>query len=286
MTVGPRALSVPARVEVVTTRGGARAVRDLDAGEVMHPVIGPVAEAESLYVGASNLARRLTEDHARGDLVLYDVGLGAGSNAVAAFWTAMRAPVDARRLTIVSYERSLDALELALAPENRAAFQLAGEAGDAATELLARGESERERVRWVLVTGELPATLALGAAHGLADVVFWDPFSPKQNPELWGASAFTALRPMCRAGATVHTYSRATAVRAALVLGGFAVGTGQSTGEKESTTVAAVDASSLASPLGPEWLTRLARSSAPLPPDAPPDAMARIAASPQFRREL
>lgn len=277
---------VPARVSVVTTRGGARAVCELDVGEVMHPVIGPVAEAESLYVAASGLARRLTEDVAAGDLVLYDVGLGAGSNAVAAYWAALRAPAGSRRLTIVSFERSLDALSLALAPENRSAFSLEGEAGEAAAELLARGVSDGPRVRWVLVPGALPETLARGAEHGLADVVFWDPFSPRQNPELWNAAAFTALRPLCRAGATVHTYSRATAVRAALLLGGFAVGAGPGTGEKESTTVAAVDVRSLGEPLGPEWLSRLARSSAPLPSDAPADAMARIALAAQFRREL
>ena len=70
--------------EIVVTRGGARAVRDRATGEVMHPVIGPRAEAESLYVAASRLRERL-HDSDSSALVLLDVGLGGGSNAIAAW---------------------------------------------------------------------------------------------------------------------------------------------------------------------------------------------------------
>ena len=115
-----------------------------------------------------------------------------------------------------------------------------------------------------------------------ADVVFWDPFSPRANPELWTIAAFTALRRLCRAGATVHTYSGATAVRSALLLAGFAVGVGEATGEHKAATVAAVDLEDLACPLDRRWLARLGRSTAGFPGDAPADALARVAALPQF----
>ena len=36
--------------EVVRTRSGILAMRNLDVGEVMHPGVGPIAEAELLYV--------------------------------------------------------------------------------------------------------------------------------------------------------------------------------------------------------------------------------------------
>ena len=74
-----------------------------------------------------------------------------------------------------------------------------------------------------------------------ADVVFWDLYSPRAHPGFWTMEAFTHLRRACRAGSSVHTYSSATAVRSALLLAGFAVGTGLSTGEKSQTTVAAAD---------------------------------------------
>ncbi|HVU49687.1 MAG TPA: hypothetical protein VHL80_03310, partial [Polyangia bacterium] len=46
-------------------------------GEVMHPGVGPVVEAEQLYVRQSRLAERLREERT---VVVFDVGLGAGSN--------------------------------------------------------------------------------------------------------------------------------------------------------------------------------------------------------------
>ncbi|MGB8930823.1 MAG: tRNA guanosine(34) transglycosylase Tgt, partial [Anaeromyxobacteraceae bacterium] len=73
------------RFDFVVTRDGAPAVVDRAAGEVMHPVIGPAVESELLYVTQSRLRDRLAEGG--GPLVLFDVGLGAGSNALAA-WRA------------------------------------------------------------------------------------------------------------------------------------------------------------------------------------------------------
>jgi queuine tRNA-ribosyltransferase len=113
-------------------------------------------------------------------------------------------------------------------------------------------------------------------------VVYWDPFSPKVNGGLWTAHAFALLAARCAPGARLFTYSTATATRSALLLAGFAVGHGDASGPKEETTAAALPPALPARPLDARWLARLARSSAPFPPDAPGDALARIAALPQF----
>lgn len=266
--------------EVVTTRGGARAIRDLATGELMHPIVGPLVEAERLYVAPSRLGERL-ETVADGPLVLLDVGLGAGSNALAAWKVSARAPAPARRLRIVSFDRTVSAMELALADEHAASFGFEGEALAAAKRLLATGGHESARTSWTRFLGELPGTLGEGPEGG-ADVVFWDPFSPRANPGLWTVTAFAAVRRLCRAGATLHTYSAATATRSALLLAGFVVGAGSATTEGKQTTVAAVDVAGLENPLDRRWLDRLRRSSAPFPVDAPPGALERIAALPQF----
>lgn len=267
-------------VEVVVTRGGARAMLDHAVGEVMHPGIGPLAEADGLYLAPSRLAARLA---APGDapLVLFDVGLGAGSNASAAWRCSEARAAGGRRLEIVSFERDLAALTLALEPDHAADFGLDGAAGAAARGLLADGHHQAASTRWSLRRGEVPATLAAEPA-GAADVVFWDMYSPRANPALWTAAVFTALFRCCGPRATLHTYSAATASRSALLLAGFAVGLGTSTGAKEHTTEAAVDLRDLARPLDRRWLERLGRSSAPLPADAPADALDRIRGCGQF----
>ena len=276
--------------EVVETRRGARAIRDRITGELMHPVIGPLIEAQQLYIGPSKLEARLRADAAVSAgressppdaLVVLDVGLGAGSNAIAAWRLSESLPASCRKLEIVSFDRSLAALELALRPQHAASFGLEGAAGTAARALLAHGRRDTARSTWRLSAGELLPALAR-EPEALADVVFWDPFSPRANPALWTVAAFTALRRLCRSGTTVHTYSGATAVRTALLLAGFAVGRRDDVGEGRQNTCAATDVRQLDTPLDARFLDRLTRSSAAFPVDAPADALQRLRALPQL----
>ncbi len=268
--------------EVVTTTGGARAMLDRETGEVMHPIVGPLVEASRLYVTPSRLEARLADTSTDAPLVLLDVGLGAGSNAVAAWHVSEARAARGRRLEIVSFEKTLEPFTLALDDANAAAFGFHGAALAAGRAVLAKRTHEAARTSWRLVVGALPDVL-VGERAASADIVFWDPFSPRSNPTLWTASAFTALRRVCRAGATVSTYSGATATRSAMLLAGFAVGFGEPTGENKQATVGATDPSALERPLDARWLARLGRSSAAFPSDAPNDALAHVIAMPQFR---
>ena len=94
--------------------------------------------------------------------------------------------------------------------------------------------------------------------------------------------------------AELFTYSSATAVRVALLAGGFLVGEGVSTGPRAATTVAMTrldgvhhgkDAPKL---LGADWLARWRRSDAKFPASLPVEARAeferRIEQHPQFAR--
>jgi queuine tRNA-ribosyltransferase len=262
--------------EIVRTRGGTLAMRSLDAGEVMHPGVGPLVEAEELYVRQSRLAERLLEERS---IVVFDVGLGAGSNAFAARAASERAGAGAGRLEIVSFERDLGALALAL--ESPAAFGIDAEAAAASRALLAHGRHETPRTTWRLEPGEVLEALARTSAR--ADIIYWDPFSPRANPTLWTVAAFAAARRAAGPRCALFTYSASTATRVALLLSDWAVGVGDSIGEKAHTTAAAVVPGDLARPLDRPWLARLSRADAPLPPDAPPDAAARAAAARQFR---
>jgi len=274
---GPEPAGGP-RFAIVATSTGAAAVRDRAVGEVMHPVVGAGAESERLYVAQSRLRQRLAAGGA--PLVLFDVGLGAGSNALAALRAARAAPPGSRRLEVVSFERELGALALACSPEGARALGLSAEDLRAASALLAAGRHEEPGLGWRLALGEARTGLRGEAAR--ADLVFWDPYSPRHNPELWTVEAFAALRAACGPEAALFTYSTATAVRCALLLAGFFVGAGDPSGPKEETTAAAARPEALARPLDARWLRRLERSAAPFPPDAPEGALARIRSHPQF----
>ena len=258
---------------VVTTTSGARAIRCTTTDEVMHPGVGPLAEADALYARQARVAERL----AAGPLTVFDVGLGAGTNALAARAIAEAAGAGGP-LTIVSFEHDLGALTLAL--DHPADFALDGEPGVAARALLDHHHHTSARTTWHLRHGDLLPALAVERER--ADVVFWDPFSPKTNPTLWTVAAFTSARARAAPGCTLFTYSASTATRVALLLAGWAVGIGDAIGTKTQTTAAATDASLLAQPLPASWLARLERPGAPAPSDAPPDTVARLRAAPQF----
>lgn len=267
--------------EIVRTRDGAPAMLDHATGEVMHPIVGPLVEAAALYVGPCRLAERLAIP-GPDPLVLLDVGLGAGSNAIAAWRVSESMPAAARRLEIVSVDVTLEPLAIAVASEHAAAFGFDADASLAAQCLIAERAHETPRTRWRVHVADLMVALQAEPPQSI-DIVFWDPFSPRANADLWSVAAFTALRRICRAGATVHTYSAATAVRSSLLLAGFAVGLGSAApGRQPQTTIAALDHAQLATPLDRRWLERLARSSAGFAADAPPDALARIGRLPQF----
>jgi queuine tRNA-ribosyltransferase len=267
--------------EVVETRSGAKAIRDRTTGQLMHPVVGPAIESQRLYIGPSRIEERLRDASAT-PLVLLDVGLGAASNAIAAWRVSEALSRESRPLEIVSFDRSLAALALALAPEHASAFGFEDDAGVAARAILESGHHRTERTSWRFVAGDLATTLD-GEPSAIADVVFWDPFSPRASPELWTMRAFASLFRLCRDRASVHTYSGATATRSALSLAGFAVGEGVELDDGRRTTCAAMRPEDLDRPLDRRWLERLARSSAPFPLDAPVDALAQIASRPQFR---
>jgi len=266
------------RFEIVATSSGAPSVRDAEAGEVMHPVIGAAVESERLYVAQSRLGERLLEPGPA--LILFDVGLGAAGNALAAIRAARTAPAGHRPLVVVSFERELGALELACSDDGARRLGWTGEEAAAARALLAGGRHQEPGLTWELRLGEALDRLDVEPLR--ADLVYWDPFSPKVNGPLWTAGAFARLAARCAPGVTLFTYSTATATRSALLLAGFVVGRGDPSGPKEETTAAALPPALPARPLDARWLARLARSSAPFPPDAPADALDRIRGMAQF----
>ena len=267
------------RFEIVATSSGEPSVRDAQAGEVMHPVIGAAVESERLYVAQSRLAARLL-DPGPAPLVLFDVGLGAAGNALAAIRAARAAPPGHRPLALVSFEREMGALSLACSDEGARRLGWSTHETEAARALLQDGRHEEPGLTWELRLGEALDRLDVEPLR--AHVIYWDPFSPKVNSALWTAGAFARLAARCAAGATLFTYSAATATRSALLLAGFAVGHGDASGPKVETTAAALPPALPARPLDGRWLARLTRSSAPFPPDAPGDALERIRGMPQF----
>ena len=259
--------------EVHQSWEGFASVRQISSGEIMHSRTDPMEEARKLYVEQSHLAERLHEGPTTsGPLTIWDVGLGAAANAMAAMECCEKSAAT-RPLVIVSFENDLDSLRLALAQIEDFPYLRA----EAANAILAGGEweSSDRRVSWKLMTGDFLETMKRAPAP---DLVFYDMFSTKTSGALWTYATFRQLFAAC-SGSPVElfTYTCSTANRAALLAAGFFVARGRRAGEKVETTIAMTPlaSSSLREDdrelLSFQWLEKWDRSAAKFPKDVAPE---------------
>jgi len=252
---------------------GFYSIRQISSGEVIHSVSPPSEEANRLYVEQSALAARLQDaNNNTGELIIWDVGLGAATNAMAAVHcfeschrdkegTALRA------VRLISFEHDLD--PLTLAAKHSGCFPHLHHS--APSKILSHGTWQHASglLRWDLLKGDFRDLLETAV---LPDLVFYDPFSYKTDSALWTGEIFARIFNHCLTQPTeLYTYSASTAVRAALLHAGFFVAQGAGTGPKTETTIAFNRAGSAARhPLAPplldhKWLARWRRSAARLP---------------------
>jgi len=253
--------------ELVRLKNGTWSVRSVAEGETFHPVVGPVAEAEALYVRQLRLRERAAEDSGD-EWVLWDVGLGAAANVL----TVLRAlPNRARTFRVLSFDRTLEPLRFAAGH--------AAELGyfEGFQSLVQQLLQEREvsvgappfPLHWRVLEADFPTCLQEPAAvswpapHG----ILFDAFSPARNPAMWTLPLFTRLHELTRPErpCALATYSRATLLRVTLLLAGWFVGVGHATGEKDETTVAANTPDLIDEPLNGAWLQRARRSTSAEP---------------------
>jgi tRNA U34 5-methylaminomethyl-2-thiouridine-forming methyltransferase MnmC len=70
------------------------------------------------------------------------------------------------------------------------------------------------------------------------DIVYFDPFSPKKQPEMWTEEILRDVYSVMKNGGKLSTYSCAKSVRANMTAAGFIVKDGPSVGRKSPATIA------------------------------------------------
>ncbi len=259
-------MSSNAAYKIVKLASGGYSVHSVAHRETFHPVIGPVAEAEALYVRQLRLPERMAAHS--GEFVIWDVGLGAAANVL----TVLRATRSANcPLRIISFDHTIEPLQFAL--DNAKVLGYFDDYEKSVATFLRDGavqfkDGSRD-INWELHLGDFPVLLAHPPARPIPapHAILFDAFSPAKNPAMWTqplfANLFRLLDPV--RPCALPTYSRSTMLRVSLLLAGFYVGAGHATGEKEETTIAANTLELITEPLDAQWLRRVRNSTSAEP---------------------
>jgi queuine tRNA-ribosyltransferase len=282
--IGGRARTL-GKFELVQSAQGFWSVKDSTSGEIMHSVSEPSDEARRLYVDQSQIRERLAEK----DLVVWDVGLGAGTNALE---TIRACEVEGlKKMHLVSFEIDLDAFRLAL--KHHALFPSLWHAAPRALLQNGNWKSEKNPIEWTLLEGDFMEKMKEAPKP---DLIYFDPFSYKVDSPLWTRETFEKILAYVGDQETaLFTYSASTAVRSALLAAGFVVARGVGTGPKGETTIALTPKAALSPDfqyelLDSSWLERWERSGAKIPASLSQEQVQefekRIRLHPQFQPEF
>ncbi|MBN2724425.1 MAG: tRNA guanosine(34) transglycosylase Tgt [Deltaproteobacteria bacterium] len=275
--------------EVFSATGDFYSIRHIESGEVMHSVNDPDDEAFSLYAG--QLRFDVLDYKEKNSLVVWDVGLGGGHNAMSLIRHLQEMNISGNNLHvhIVSFENEMDSFRLAVSNPSRFPHVR----HSAPVSLLKSNVWETENISWTLLSGDFLIKMYDAPSP---DFVFHDPFSRDVNSRLWTVECFRNILKCADGCVELFTYSNSTSVRASLLMAGFYVAEGFPTGPKKDTTIALsppvmkTKRHKLRKFLDKDWLSRWERSSAKLPPlfdQNEIDSVEEIIRNhPQFKMEL
>ncbi len=267
--------------EIVTLKSGVTSIRDLESGEILHPAIGPMAEANRLHIDQQKISERASQ---KGRLIIWDVGLGGAANAIA----ALEALKDCQAtVEIHSFDITKAPMEFALAEASSLEYVLPWQS--ALKELLDTGlVNIHPQLSWHFHLGDFQQTMFSAPK---ADAVFYDPYSSVSNQDLWTVDHLRQMKDRLNEGVTITNYSASSAVRVSWLIAGYFVGIGVGVGKKAETFFASNVAGVVPSPLDQNWLEKMPRSqsSAPIrfrehtPETIGGDDLSSLRAHPQFQ---
>ncbi len=214
---------------LITTNDGSFTLHSSEYVENMHSLSGAYEEALLKHVIPSRVL-----DLGTGGIAVLDVGFGIGYNTLALL-TELAAHSLTGNCDIISFEKErsfLPYMDSILFHDDRdGTYSLIkkayrdGAAQEGNTSIRVLFGDARESIR--ALTGRQ------------FDAVFFDPYSPSHNPELWSVEFFREIFRLTASRGILTTYSSAPQVRAALMEAGFIIGRGPSVGGKREGTLAA-----------------------------------------------
>ncbi len=201
---------------LVLTADGSHTLFVPELNEHYHSVHGAVTESEHIFI---ENGFRVAANNKRVINIL-EVGFGTGLNALLSFIES-----ESRKIRVYYY--ALEPFPLSPGLVNMLNYPgLLGsvDARRVYTELHQSGWNKPIEISPFFMIRKICSALQTFDSDGTAfDLVYFDAFSPKVQPELWEPGVFKKLSEMTKPGALILTYSSSGDVKRALTASGFSV---------------------------------------------------------------
>lgn len=223
------------KLEKVTTRDGSITYKNSEVDETYHSLSGAANEALEKHVKPSGLLEKE-------EVVIGDVCFGLGYNSFVAM-AKHQEKFPRGSLQIFAFENDREILDK-IREIDYGEYQAQA---NFVIELLSHKIDstpeydlyvyEQDGMLMSLYLGDMRITIPL-LADDVLDVVFFDPFSPKKQPELWSVEVFDQMYRVMTKGAILTTYSCARVTRTNMQAAGFQTVDGPVVGRVSPGTLA------------------------------------------------
>lgn len=214
-------------MEKIKTGDGSYTFINPEYKEVYHSVSGAEEEAIKKYVEPTEITKLAKKGHIK----ILDVCFGIGYNSAAAIDAILKSNPECK-IEILGLEidnNLFDAMD-----ELTPVFKSYKDVKKAKN-----GFFENNNLSIKIVFGDAKKTIK--DVKEEFDVCFFDPFSPRKQPEMWEEQFIKDVGSKIKKGGVLSTYSCATHVRINLVRAGFKVKDGPSIGRRAPSTIATKD---------------------------------------------
>ena len=197
---------------IVETADGSRTILLEDWQEQYHSMHGAIGEAYHVFINCG-----LFEVPVR-DISILEVGFGTGLNAIITLLEAQKKDLNVRYTGLEAYpvdQEELNQLNYVdlLDPELSNAFNAIHEVS----------WNEKHAITPIFSLTKLPVDFRDFSATPSYNLIYFDAFGPRVQPELWTVEIFKAMFDALLPGGILVTYSAKGSVRRAMQQAGFTV---------------------------------------------------------------
>jgi tRNA U34 5-methylaminomethyl-2-thiouridine-forming methyltransferase MnmC len=205
-------------MKLVKTQDGSFTVFNEAANEHYHSISGALEEAFEKHVNAIGV---------EGGFCILDFCFGLGYNSIAA-------TKNHNNLHIIGLENDIEIVKTIQTLEVPEEIKTEFDAFRNLAEKMEITDSNNNTIK--LIIGDALQTISYFPGN-FFDRVFFDPFSPSKQPEMWSEEIFQKVFSKMKSGGKLSTYSCAKWIRANMKSAGFTVIDGPRVGRKSPATI-------------------------------------------------